>query len=292
MKKRYATEEKRRYYWQEMMEAGYDFMMKIMDYPVQECRESLVSLPGVLKGTGIKVYFSRRRLMKTQPSIFRLRSGLVKDFLALAQAINRQGLVLRIEDAYRTSKMQNPLNRKETVLKEIIRRLLWEKKSQNLTPEFIFRRLTVLITTIPKIGTHMSGSALDISVLFQSKKRELERGGHYLEMSEFTPMDSPFISTAARKNRWKINGLMLEYGFHAYPFEFWHYSSGDAYAEYLSGSGQPGRYGPVDLVPNSNGRVKHIKNPKKPLISPDEIGEKLSKILCQPIFPGRSSLKR
>ena len=281
MKIKHTNEENRRDYWRETMEAGYDFMMQIMDYPVRECLESLVSLPEVLKGTGIEVRFSRRQLTKAQLPIFRLRSGLIKNFLSMAEAMNRQDWVLRVEEAYRTREMQNPLNRKETVLEETIRRLLWEKNGQELTPEFIFRRLTVLITTIPKIGTHMSGSALDVSVLFRSGKREVERGGPYLEMSELTPMDSPFISTGARNNRRKITGLMLEHNFHAYPFEFWHYCSGDAHAKYLSGSNNPGRYGPVDLTLNGDGRVKPIKNPHKPLISLVEIKEKLNRIIRQ-----------
>lgn len=261
----------RREYWRKMMEAGYEFMMTIRDYPVQENQEPLVSLPCILKGTGIEVLFSRRRLMKARLPIFRLRSGLAGNFLSMAEAMNRKGWILRVEDAYRNREMQNPLKRKGPILEGILKRLLWESGGKTLEPDFIFRRLTVLIATIPKIGTHMSGSALDISVVSKSGGNEVERGAPYLETSELTPMDSPFITPAGRKNRRKINELMLEYGFRSYPFEFWHYSSGDAYAEYLAGSGRPGRYGPVDLVREEDGQVRAIKEPKKPLITIKEV---------------------
>jgi D-alanyl-D-alanine dipeptidase len=37
-------------------------------------------------------------------------------------------------------------------------------------------------------------------------------------------MDSPFISSAARKNRHKIAGIMRRAGGIEYPYEFWHYN--------------------------------------------------------------------
>ena len=120
MRIKYVEEEKCRDYWRETMEARYDFMMKIMDYPVRECLEPLVSLPEVLKGAGIEVRFSRRQLTKAQLPIFCLRSGLIKNFLLMAEAMNRQDWVLRVEEAYRNKEMRSPLNRKETVLEETI----------------------------------------------------------------------------------------------------------------------------------------------------------------------------
>jgi len=66
-------------------------------------------------------------------------------------------------------------------------------------------------------------------------------------MSELTPMDSPFVSQAAQANRAAITDLMAGHGFVAYPWEFWHYNSGDAYEAVLGGKGQPARYGPIDM---------------------------------------------
>jgi hypothetical protein len=58
-------------------------------------------------------------------------------------------------------------------------------------------------------------------------------------------MDSPFITDEARRNRERANELFASEGFLPYPYEFWHYSWGDGDAELASGSGEPGRYGPV-----------------------------------------------
>ena len=128
---------------------------------------------------------------------------------------------------------------------------------------------------MPKTGTHMSGSAIDISVLHRGQDRgdttrEVDRGAPYLEMSALTPMDSPFISDEARRNRHAITDLMREHGFVEYPYEFWHYSSGDAYDQFLRKTGRPAIYGAVDWDP-ATGKVTPIPNPTEPLNTQEEI---------------------
>jgi len=63
---------------------------------------------------------------------------------------------------------------------------------------------------------------------------------------------------------------MRHHGFMAYPYEFWHYSKGDAYAEYLTNSGNSARYGPVDFD-MTNGNITPRPNPKDPLHSLEDI---------------------
>ena len=60
-------------------------------------------------------------------------------------------------------------------------------------------------------------------------------------------MDSPFVSPAAQANRAAITALMEGHGFVAYPWEFWHYNSGDAYEGALRRLDQPARFGPIDV---------------------------------------------
>lgn len=107
---------------------------------------------------------------------------------------------------------------------------------------------------------------------------EVDRGAPYLEISEKTPMDSPFVPDAARRNRAEITALMARYGFRTYPFEFWHYNKGDAYDEYLSGSGRPARYGPVDLD-TVTGAVRPIADPLAPLNPEAEIAALVAETL-------------
>jgi hypothetical protein len=129
----------------------------------------------------------------------------------------------------------------------------------------------------PKVGTHCSGSAVDVSVISLEDLTEIDRGAPYLEISEKTPMGSPFIPEEAQRNRAEITALMARHGFGTYRFEFWHYNQGDAYDAYLSGSDRPTRYGPVDFDPVT-GAVTAIADSAAPLNSEEEIGSLLEQL--------------
>lgn len=109
---------------------------------------------------------------------------------------------------------------------------------------------------------------------------EVNRGKPYLEMSEYTPMDCPFVSETAQRNRVEITDMMRRYGFCAYPWEFWHYNDGDAYAALLNRTGLPARYGPVNMLGRS-GAVQPIENPTALLVEPDIIREHMLSALAQ-----------
>ena len=89
-------------------------------------------------------------------------------------------------------------------------------------------------------------------------------------MSEVTPMAAPFVSQKAQHNRQAITELMARHGFVAYPWEFWHYSSGDVYADLLSAGQARARYGPVDWRPDTH-VVSAIGNPAAPLLRHQDI---------------------
>ena len=160
---------------------------------------------------------------------FYLRRGLIEPFIGACREMNDRGWVMKVEDAYRSADMQKALGQSRTIFKRILDKVIWEGGSNRPSMELMFGRLSVLVATRPKIGTHMSGSAVDISILLRDSGRELDRGRPYLELSERTPMASPFVSESAQRNRREITELMSRWGFAAYPYEFWHYSQGDAF---------------------------------------------------------------
>jgi len=260
----------RRAYWAEQMDAAYNFMMAILEYPVEECGEGMTSLPEVVQAEGVRVEFSATKIARNLDRVFYLREGLIKDFVAIAREMNKRGWVLKVEDGFRSREMQKYLALRENVFDVILQKVMWEVEGDTPSPDLLFRRMSALVATIPKIGTHMSGSAIDISVLHAGDLLEVDRGGPYIEMSELTPMTSPFVSAEAAQNRAEITALMEKYGFLAYPYEFWHYNKGDAYDEFLSKSGRPARYGAIDFDPAS-GSISPIPNPKEPLHSLKEV---------------------
>ncbi len=89
--------------------------------------------------------------------------------------------------------------------------------------------------------THMSGSAIDISV-FHPDGAEAWRGGSYIDVSESTPMRSPFISESELQNRIRITEVMESHGFMHFSFEFRNYNKGDASAHIVTDNPAPAGY--------------------------------------------------
>lgn len=270
----------RRAYWTEQMEAAYGFMSRMRDYPVAECGESLASLPEVVAAESLTVVFGQTRIAGRHERLFYLRKGLIRDFVGAAKQLNANGWTLKVEDGFRSRTMQRDIALYPNVLDIVLKKVIWEGQGQIPTPELLLRRLSSLSATCPKVGTHMSGSAIDISVLRSADLTDVDRGGPYLELSELTPMTSPFVSAAAARNRSAISEILRRHGFLAYPYEFWHYSSGDAYTESLTNSGKPARYGAVDFD-LATGKTTPILNPTESLHPLPEFQRQLAAALSR-----------
>jgi D-alanyl-D-alanine dipeptidase len=262
------------------MDEAHAFMLQIRQYPVIECGEPLVNMVDAVRGSGIEVAFSERPHVQGLPRLYWLRAGLIDSFLACARAMNERGWLLKVEDALRTMTMQKFLARAPYTFDVVVERLLWEGKGTLPPVELAMRRIGALVAAAPKVGTHMSGSAIDISVLDRASGQEIDRGRPYLEMSELTPMTSPFVSPEAHANRQAITALMAQHGFVTYPWEFWHYNQGDAYDHYLNRTGQPARYGAVN-VSLTDGSVEPIADPLTPLNTYEEIENELKQALAR-----------
>ena len=276
------TDATRRAYWTDQLEAAYRFMFEaVLPYPVAECGEPLVSLRDAAAQAEVVVQFCERPHVRGLPRLYYLRDGQIPGFIAAAAEMNERGWILRVEDGYRTPEMQKQLGREPQVFDAVLQRVMWELGGQAPTSEFMFRRCSALVASVPKFGTHMSGSAIDISVMqLQAPQREVDRGAPYLEMSEKTPMDSPFVSDEAQRNRQEISALMQRHGFVGYPWEFWHYSSGDAYEQVLLNTGRPAIYGAVSADPQSL-QVTPLAGADQPLNSFDEIRAEIDAALAR-----------
>jgi D-alanyl-D-alanine dipeptidase len=257
-------EAERRAYWTEQMELGYGMVEELLAYPVEECGESFAAIPAAAEAAGVEIQFSGTKIAGDLDRIFYLRKSLVADVISIGREMNRRGWILKLEEGFRTLDMQRALVRKPSVFDSILRRCIWENSGELPAVEFVFRRAIVMVANIPKIGTHMSGSAIDISVFRRDDGSEIPRGGPYIEVSEKTPMRSPFITAEELQNRLEITALMESHGFMHFPYEFWHYNKGDAGDHILNHRTAPARYGPVNWNPDTN-EVSPVTDPLSPL---------------------------
>src|SRR4051812_23288318 len=248
-----TDEAARRAYWADQLEQGYAFVdQKLIPFPVNECGEGFASLTEAASASQVEMLFSTSKIAGDLDRIFVMRESLVADVMTIARDMNDRGWVLKIEDGFRTLEMQRQLGRKPAVFDQILNRCIWECGGAMPPVELVFRRSIVMIANIPKIGTHMSGSATDISVYHRDDGTEVWRGYPYLEVSEHTPMRSPFVAPEFIENRLAITAMMEKHGFMHFPFEFWHFNKGDAGAQILTGRSEPARFGPVNWNPQTN----------------------------------------
>jgi len=254
----------RRAYWAEQMELGYAMVQKLITFPVSECGEGFASIRDAAAAASVGMQFSTSKIAGDLDRVFYMREGLVGDVIAIGREMNARGWILKIEDGFRSLAMQGQLVRKPVLFDVILRKCIWENGGAIPPVEMVFRRAIVLIANIPKVGTHMSGSAIDISVFRRDDGTEVWRGNPYLEMSERTPMRSVFVEPEFIENRLAITAMMEAHGFMHFPFEFWHYNKGDAGAHILTGNPAPCRYGPVNWNPQTN-EVTPVADPLTPL---------------------------
>lgn len=269
----HADEAARRAYWAEQMEQGYAMVEQLIAFPVKECGERFASLPETAAAAGVEMHFSTSKIAGELERVFYMRESLAQEVVEIGRDMNARGWVLKIEDGFRTLEMQRQLVRKPSVFDNVLKKCIWELGGEIPTPEFVFRRAIVLTANMPKIGTHMSGSAIDISVFHRDGDRsEVWRGVPYLEMSERTPMRSPYITQEELENRLAITAMMEARGFMHFPFEFWHFNKGDAGGHILTGNPEPCRYGPVNWDPTTN-EVTAVAEPKT-LLNPLDVIER------------------
>jgi D-alanyl-D-alanine dipeptidase len=247
-----TDEAARRSYWAEQMEQGYAIVQKLIEFPVNECGERFASIPDAAAAANVEMLFSTSKIAGDLDRVYFLRESLVRDVITIGREMNERGWILKIEDGFRSLEMQRQLVRKPSVFDTVLKKTMWELGGEIPTPEMMFRRAIVLTANMPKIGAHMSGSAIDISVFNRTVGTEVWRGYSYLEMSECTPMRSPFVASEHITTRLEICAMMEKHGFIHFPFEFWHFDKDDAGMHILTGNPAPCRFGPVNWNPQTN----------------------------------------
>jgi len=273
-----ADEQARRQFWTEQMEQSFSLLQAMSEYQLNECGEPMESIRHAAEEAGIEMLFSDSKIAGELDRIFAIRANLIPDLLAIARDMRRRGWVLRIEDGFRTREMQTRLGRMPAVFDMIVRMCWWENGDQPPSLDLITRRSTCLVANYLNRGTHTMGAAVDISVFRLEDGSEIDRGRPYLDMSECTPMTSPFVGDQQQQNRRKITELMEGHGFMHYPGEFWHYNKGDPLFNLMTRTGQPAQYGPVHWDPRTN-LVTLYDDITSPLTPPDLMEENLHRAL-------------
>ena len=254
-----------------------ELVERCLAYPVEENGEPMRSIPEAFEAAGVETMFSDTLIDNRLQRIYYIRENLIDPLVAIAREMNERGWTLKIEDGFRTREMQTALVKSPTTFDRVVHTCVWECGGPP-TVDLIFRRARVMIANYGKSGTHTQGAAVDVSVFRREDRSEVWRGNAYLEMSEDTPMRSPFVSDEARENRLAITEIFERHDFVHFPGEFWHYNSGDMSYQVLTGSGKPGIYGAVHLDVDT-GSVTPYEDPLAPLVPMEQMEAELAAAL-------------
>lgn len=260
----------KRAFWAQQMDLGYKLIEDVTPFEVRECGEGFASLRDEAEKAGVEMLFSTSKIAGELERVLFIREGLAKRVMDVGRDMNNRGWILKIEDGYRSLEMQAQLGRKPALFDVILNKCIWECGGEIPSVELVSRRANVLISNLPKVGTHMSGSAIDVSVFRRDDGTEVWRGNPYLEMSERTPMRSPFVEPEFIQNRLEITSMLEAHGFVHFPYEFWHFNQGDGLGNVLAEIKEPARYGAVHWDPKTN-RVTPVDNPTELLTPLPEI---------------------
>jgi D-alanyl-D-alanine dipeptidase len=247
-------------FWLDSLTVAATYVDAVTAHPVHECNEPLVSIPEAAQAASVSILCPQAPHPPAagvgRPRDHRLRRGNVQPLLNAATDFDRQGMTLVVEDALRSIEWQRRAAASNRIIEGFAEMLV--QTNSTMSDHEIARSLTCIVAPTPKTAGHMAGAAVDVSIRLADGS-ELDRGGRYPDLSERMPMDSPFLSSKQREARELVSSIMAGHGFSAYPYEFWHYSRGDAHAAVATQSPEPAQYGPVNA--NVDGTVSQVPDP-------------------------------
>lgn len=176
---------------------------------IKECYEPLVNLI-----EHKKIFIDEKTV--EQPVL--LRKKVASKIYKIANSLP-DGTYLKIYSTYR-SRMAIYNAWKETVDKI-------EKENPSMGKAEVLK-LANLKTANPKsLGGHETGGAIDVA-LCDVNGKDFDYGTKFHDKSPSNKTMSRHISKEHRENRKKLLKIMKSQGFANYPYEWWHFSFGDA----------------------------------------------------------------
>lgn len=205
--------------------------IELLKCEISECGEPMISVfsskpeqISILNNTG-----------KSLHHVF-LRQSVSKAFIRAAAKAQRLGYTMRLFEAYRHLSMQR---------KKFMDLVTDVTKDNPVIPHAKAKEYAnTFVAGIPLLSAHIAGAGVNIT-LVDTNGKNIDMGCEYLIRGPCAITQYGKLSKQQKTNRMLLLSIMKEAGFTNYPFEYWHYSIGDACAAYLSGE-SVAKYGPVE----------------------------------------------
>ncbi|MCE7991900.1 MAG: M15 family metallopeptidase [Roseivirga sp.] len=133
--------------------------------------------------------------------------------------LNREGLGLKVFDAYRPQKAVDHFVRWGEVVSDTLTKAKYY-------PEIDKVRVFELGYVAKRSG-HTRGSTIDLTIINLVTKEELDMGSPWDFFGPISHHDTELVGEFHTANRNKLRTLMLKHGFKEYANEWWHYTLKD-----------------------------------------------------------------
>ncbi|MGN0001822.1 MAG: M15 family metallopeptidase [Sphingobacterium composti] len=169
-------------------------------------------------------YFSNHNFVGRKIDGYKSSKVILTERASLAvqkieKELNKEGLGLKVFDAYRPQKAVNHFKRWAKDIKDTLMR-------QEFYPRVDKRDLFKKGFIASKSG-HSRGSTIDLTIIDLKTKKELDMGVAFDFFGEESGHDYMKLTNIQKQNRIKLKKIMEKYGFRAYSKEWWHYTYND-----------------------------------------------------------------
>src|SRR5690606_6954751 len=137
----------------------------------------------------------------------------------IEKELNKEGLGLKVFDAYRP---QTAVNHFKRWAKDIKATLMRQEFYPRVDKRDRFKKGCIA----SKPG-HSRGSTIELPIIDLKTKKELDMGVAFDFFGEESGHDYTKLSNTQKQNRIKLKKIMEKYGFRAYSKEWWHYTYND-----------------------------------------------------------------
>lgn len=160
--------------------------------------------------------FTGKPVAGYQKPVLIMSQSATKALKLVQKDLNRQGLGLKIFDAYRP---QMAVDSFEIWAKDINDTIA----KPEFYPEVDKKDLFTLGYIASKSG-HSRGSTIDLTIVDLLTKKELDMGSPFDFFGTISHQDASQISALQKSNRRILKDKMLQYGFKEYHEEWWHFT--------------------------------------------------------------------
>lgn len=228
----------------------------IATVPIKESSEKMVFLPKLFQEYGLPLSLSDLPFNKAcgewadKPRVYWVRESMANRLSILAKALTQVDLLFHIEDAFR------PVGVQEGLFK---RRVDWiQSEHPDWNWEKILLEAKSKTAVSPRLASHKSGAAIDITLRKISDCSPLDLGNKYPEGGALVAIDCPFVTVEQWQTRQLFVNSFRIAGFAIYDGEDWHASYLDNLAGVKDGRvirEYTAKYGPIKKFDDVTGEI-------------------------------------